>query len=76
MKVTGIGRNSVQGDIRFADVLEKMGATVTWGDDFIACTHGELNAIDMGYESYSGCGDDHRHGGPVREGPHDAAQHL
>ena len=27
VKVTGIGRNSVQGDIRFADVLEKMGAT-------------------------------------------------
>ncbi|AUM02987.1 MULTISPECIES: 3-phosphoshikimate 1-carboxyvinyltransferase [Enterobacter] len=47
VKVTGIGRNSVQGDIRFADVLEKMGAIVTWGDDFISCTHGELNAIDM-----------------------------
>ncbi|WP_130098976.1 3-phosphoshikimate 1-carboxyvinyltransferase [Siccibacter turicensis] len=47
VKVTGIGRNSVQGDIRFADVLEKMGATITWGDDFIACTRGELNAIDM-----------------------------
>jgi 3-phosphoshikimate 1-carboxyvinyltransferase len=37
----------MQGDIRFADVLEKMGATITWGDDFIACTHGELNAVDM-----------------------------
>ena len=47
VKVTGIGRNSVQGDIRFADVLEKMGAIVTWGDDFISCTHGELKAIDM-----------------------------
>jgi 3-phosphoshikimate 1-carboxyvinyltransferase len=47
VKVTGIGRNSVQGDIRFADVLEKMGAIVTWGDDFISCTRGELNAIDM-----------------------------
>ncbi|MEX3021864.1 3-phosphoshikimate 1-carboxyvinyltransferase [Kluyvera sp. STS39-E] len=47
VKVTGIGRHSVQGDIRFADVLEKMGATITWGDDFIACTRGELNAIDM-----------------------------
>ncbi|MEA7614664.1 hypothetical protein ONO57_27115, partial [Salmonella enterica subsp. enterica serovar Anatum] len=32
---------------RFADVLEKMGATITWGDDFIACTRGELHAIDM-----------------------------
>ncbi|EHA8171237.1 3-phosphoshikimate 1-carboxyvinyltransferase [Salmonella enterica subsp. enterica] len=47
VKVTGIGRKSMQGDIRFADVLEKMGATITWGDDFIACTRGELYAIDM-----------------------------
>lgn len=47
IKVTGIGRNSVQGDIRFADVLEKMGAQITWGDDYIACTRGDLNAIDM-----------------------------
>lgn len=47
IKVTGIGRNSVQGDIRFADVLENMGAQITWGDDFIACTRGDLNAIDM-----------------------------
>ncbi|EOZ4303699.1 3-phosphoshikimate 1-carboxyvinyltransferase [Salmonella enterica] len=47
VKVTGIGRKSMQGDIRFADVLEKMGATISWGDDFIACTRGELHAIDM-----------------------------
>ena len=47
VKVTGIGRHSMQGDIRFADVLEKMGASVEWGDDFIACTRGELNAIDL-----------------------------
>ncbi|EGP0469565.1 3-phosphoshikimate 1-carboxyvinyltransferase [Salmonella enterica] len=47
VKVTGIGRKSMQGDIRFADVLEKMGTTITWGDDFIACTRGELHAIDM-----------------------------
>lgn len=47
VKVTGIGRNSMQGDIRFADVLEKMGAIVEWGDGYIACTRGELNAIDL-----------------------------
>lgn len=47
VKVTGIGRNSMQGDIRFADVLEKMGASIEWGDDFIACTRGDLNAIDL-----------------------------
>ncbi len=47
VRVTGISRNSVQGDIRFADVLEKMGAVIEWGDDYIACTRGALNAIDM-----------------------------
>jgi len=47
VRVTGIGRNSVQGDIRFADVLEKMGAVIEWGDDYIACTRGVLNGIDM-----------------------------
>ncbi|NIF20692.1 MULTISPECIES: 3-phosphoshikimate 1-carboxyvinyltransferase [Pantoea] len=47
VRVTGIGRNSVQGDIRFADVLEQMGAVVEWGDDYIACTRGELKGIDM-----------------------------
>lgn len=47
VRVTGIGRNSVQGDIRFADVLEKMGAKIEWGDDYIACTRGDLIAIDM-----------------------------
>ncbi|KFF62334.1 3-phosphoshikimate 1-carboxyvinyltransferase [Pectobacterium sp. CHL-2024] len=47
VRVTGVGRNSVQGDIRFADVLEKMGATVRWGEDYIECERGELHAIDM-----------------------------
>lgn len=45
--VTGIGRHSVQGDIRFVDVLEKMGATVIWGDDFVACTGAPLTSVDM-----------------------------
>ena len=47
VRVTGIGKNSMQGDIRFADVLEKMGATIHWDDDYIECTRGELNGIDM-----------------------------
>lgn len=47
VRVTGIGKNSVQGDIRFADVLEMMGAKITWGSDFIECQRGELNGIDM-----------------------------
>ncbi|MGQ0285970.1 3-phosphoshikimate 1-carboxyvinyltransferase [Pasteurellaceae bacterium 22721_9_1] len=47
IKVTGIGKNSIQGDRLFADVLEKMGAKITWGDDFIQAEQGELKGIDM-----------------------------
>lgn len=46
VKVTGIGRHSVQGDIEFASVLERMGAKISRGDDYIACTRGELHGID------------------------------
>ncbi|MGB3727520.1 MAG: 3-phosphoshikimate 1-carboxyvinyltransferase [Glaciecola sp.] len=47
IKVTGIGKDSIQGDIRFADVLEKMGATVSWEQDSISVTANTLQAIDM-----------------------------
>jgi 3-phosphoshikimate 1-carboxyvinyltransferase len=47
VKVTGVGKTSIQGDIAFADVLEKMGANVTWGDDFIAVTGAPLKAVNM-----------------------------
>ncbi len=45
--VTGIGKNSIQGDRLFADVLEKMGARITWGEDFIQAEHDKLQGIDM-----------------------------
>lgn len=35
VRVVGVGRNSIQGDVAFADELARMGATVTWGDQFI-----------------------------------------
>jgi len=47
VRVTGIGKNSMQGDIRFADVLERMGAKITWAEDYIECTRGSLTGIDM-----------------------------
>ena len=47
VKVTGIGKKSIQGDIQFVDVLEKMGAVVEWGDDYVAVRRGELHPIDM-----------------------------
>ncbi|OOR99216.1 3-phosphoshikimate 1-carboxyvinyltransferase [Haemophilus paracuniculus] len=47
VKVTGIGKNSIQGDRLFADVLEKMGAKITWGEDFIQAEQGDLHGVDM-----------------------------
>lgn len=35
VRVIGAGRNSIQGDVKFADALERMGAHITWGDDWI-----------------------------------------
>ncbi|QGM80949.1 3-phosphoshikimate 1-carboxyvinyltransferase [Otariodibacter oris] len=47
VRVTGIGKNSIQGDRLFADVLAKMGAKVTWGDDYIQVEKDKLHGIDM-----------------------------
>ncbi|WP_370427275.1 3-phosphoshikimate 1-carboxyvinyltransferase [Actinobacillus pleuropneumoniae] len=47
VKVTGIGKNSIQGDRLFANVLEAMGAKITWDDDFIQAEQGELKGVDM-----------------------------
>lgn len=47
VKVIGVGSASVQGDIRFADVLEKMGAQITWHDNAIEVTGGDLMGVDM-----------------------------
>ena len=47
VKVTGIGKHSIQGDRLFADVLEKIGAKITWGEDFIQAEQAELHGVDM-----------------------------
>ena len=49
IKVTGIGKKSVQGDIQFADALEAMGANIEWGDDYIKASKGKLKAVDMDF---------------------------
>lgn len=47
VKVTGIGKGSIQGDIHFADTLAAMGAQIEWGEDYIRVGHGALHGIDM-----------------------------
>ena len=49
VKVTGIGRNTVQGDVQFVDVLEVMGARVEWGDTYVSVRRDALSAIDMDF---------------------------
>ncbi|EOV0102122.1 TPA: 3-phosphoshikimate 1-carboxyvinyltransferase [Vibrio vulnificus] len=49
IKVTGIGKNSIQGDIHFADALERMGAEIEWGEDYVISRVGRLKGIDMDY---------------------------
>lgn len=48
IKVNGVGNKSVQGDARFAEVLEMMGAKVEWADESITVTGtGQLKAVDV-----------------------------
>ncbi|MBP2700639.1 3-phosphoshikimate 1-carboxyvinyltransferase [Photobacterium lucens] len=49
VKVTGIGKKSIQGDIQFADALAAMGAEIEWGDDYVISRCGELTAVDMDF---------------------------
>lgn len=49
VRVEGVGRSSIQGDVRFGEVLEKMGASVSMGEDWIEAgqaTRGKLKPID------------------------------
>lgn len=47
VRVTGISQNSIQGDIRFADVLEAMGAKVVWNDEYVEVTGAPLKGVNM-----------------------------
>jgi 3-phosphoshikimate 1-carboxyvinyltransferase len=52
LRVEGVGRLSIQGDVAFADALNQMGANVSMGDDWIEVRgighdHGRFAALDM-----------------------------
>jgi 3-phosphoshikimate 1-carboxyvinyltransferase len=48
VRVEGVGRSSIQGDIRFCEVLEAMGARVAMGEDWIeASGRAPLAAFDL-----------------------------
>ncbi len=47
VRVNGVGSESVQGDIELASVLEKMGADVRRGPDWIQVSKGDLHGVDL-----------------------------
>jgi len=48
VRVEGVGRASIQGDVRFVEVLERMGAKVSMGSDWIEVRgEGRLKAVDL-----------------------------
>jgi len=51
VRVEGVGRNSIQGDVAFAQALEKLGAQIRMGDNWIeaAAPAGKLKAFDMDF---------------------------
>jgi 3-phosphoshikimate 1-carboxyvinyltransferase len=50
LRVEGVARDSLQGDVRFADALAGMGAKITFGDTWIeaaAAVDGRLQGVDL-----------------------------
>jgi len=50
VRVQGVGQGSIQGDVRFIDALQQMGAVVSMGENWIECrANGVLHAIDADF---------------------------
>lgn len=47
IKIFNIKKNSIQGDIYFINILEKMGAIIQWEKDYIICKKNNLNGIEI-----------------------------
>jgi len=51
VRLANLGTSSIQGDVRFADVLERMGCTVTRGDSLTIQGPTQLRGIDVDMQS-------------------------
>lgn len=56
VRVQGVGRGSIQGDVRFTEVLQRMGAQISMGENWIEATAGagarstgKLQALDADF---------------------------
>ncbi|MBK6438379.1 MAG: 3-phosphoshikimate 1-carboxyvinyltransferase [Candidatus Microthrix sp.] len=53
IRVEGLGRSAVQGDMAFLDVLEQMGAVVRQGDDWTEVVGRDLRGVDVDLADFS-----------------------
>ncbi|MCX6510319.1 MAG: 3-phosphoshikimate 1-carboxyvinyltransferase [Actinobacteria bacterium] len=53
VRVEGLHRNSLQGDVRFVDVLETMGANVAFEENAITVTGAPLHGINVDFRQIS-----------------------
>jgi 3-phosphoshikimate 1-carboxyvinyltransferase len=54
VRVRGLGRRSMQGDLAFVDVLERMGAAVTWSDGGVEVRGtGTLRGVEVDLSAFS-----------------------
>ncbi|CRK85631.1 3-phosphoshikimate 1-carboxyvinyltransferase [Candidatus Providencia siddallii] len=51
VRVIGVGKKSIQGDIEFANILKKMGAIIHWHDNYIECKRFTLKGININMNS-------------------------
>jgi len=56
VEVRGIGRDSLQGEARFAEVLASMGARVEYGKNRVVVSRGELRGVDVDMDLMSDTG--------------------
>lgn len=49
LRIEGMGRSSIQGDVAFVDAAEKMGARAIWGNHWVEVSRGEwpLRAVEL-----------------------------
>jgi 3-phosphoshikimate 1-carboxyvinyltransferase len=51
--IAGLSQRSLQGDVHFADVLERMGCRVTWRPDAVRIEGGPLRGVDVDMNAIS-----------------------
>ncbi|QJC37809.1 3-phosphoshikimate 1-carboxyvinyltransferase [Enterobacteriaceae endosymbiont of Donacia bicoloricornis] len=47
VRLENLNKNSIQGDIRYINILKKMGAIINYGKNYISCTKNTLKSINM-----------------------------